>query len=146
MPVTFDPDTRVITANAGVRELDVLRDLYSEAKRQWLADTVLNRLAFPFRTFGGDPLTEELSAGAFVFLQNQDGWRIRPDEADHELVITGNLYPESLTSPMFLPTVGGFTVSIALERSSLTQIVQGGQVTIDLEPIKRNTDLIPALM
>ena len=146
MPVTFDPTTRVIAVNPGVRTLDVLRDLYSEAKRQWLTDPVLRRLAFPFRIFGGDPLTDSLTAGAFIFLQNQDGWRVRPDDVNHELVVVGNLYPESLTNAVFLPALNGATVSVYLERSSLTQVVQGGSVTIDLEPIKRNTDLIPALV
>jgi hypothetical protein len=138
MPVTFDPVTRVISASAGVRSLPVLRDLYSEAKRQWLDDPILRRLAFPFRIFGGDPLTDTLNAGAFVFLQNQDGWRIRPDEADHELVIEGNLYAESLTDPMFVPTLGAFTVSIFLERSSLTQTVQvsgGGGGIVDPDAV-----------
>jgi len=121
--VEFQVPARLIVIEPAVETVDVLGDLYSAAKRQWLNDEVLNRFAFPFRIFGGDPLGGDLTAGAYVFLQNQNGWRIRPAEADGELTVVGNLYAEDAELPVFTPTLGGFTVPVFLERSSLTQSV-----------------------
>jgi len=122
--VTFDAPNRLIIVNEGITELDVKKDLYSEAKRQWKNDPELTKFRFPFRVIGGDPIGGGLFAGSFFFLQNQSGydWRIRPQEADHELLVIGNLYPEDATLPMFVPTLGNYTVTLKLERSSLTQL------------------------
>jgi hypothetical protein len=121
--VTFYPETKLIVVNYGVTTLDVKADLYSEAKRQWLTNPELNKLRFPFRTVGGDPLGGNLSAGSYFFFQNQLGWRIRPYEGDHTLTIVGNLFPEDPDQPMFIPTLGNYTVVINLMTSSLTQTV-----------------------
>ncbi|GAG80180.1 unnamed protein product [marine sediment metagenome] len=120
--IQFDAVNRLIIVNDGVTELDAKGDLYSDAKENWKDDVTLNRLRLPFRTIAGDPLPGGLVVGAYFFLQNQAGWRIRPCETDHELLIKGNLYPEDEGLPMFVSTLGGYTVSISLERSSLTQV------------------------
>lgn len=119
--VTFDPTNRLIIAKAGVVDLDAQVDLYSDAKEDWKSDPVLNRLRFPFRTIGGDDLGGGLTAGAYFFLANDLGWRLRPDEADHELTIDGNLYPEDTGQAIIVPTVGAYTVLVRLQTSSLTQ-------------------------
>lgn len=120
--VTFDGTNKLIIANSGTIELDVKSDLYSEWKR-FLTGSNNAKYKAAFRAFGNDPLGGGLNAGSFFFLQNQSGsnWRIRPQEADHELKVIGNLYTEDSTLPSFVPTIGDFTVSIVLERSSLTQ-------------------------
>ena len=63
--------------------------------------------------------------GAYYFLQN--GWVIRPQEADHQLVVSGNLFPIPDTAAMFTATVGDFQVIVGMRTSSLTQsIIQSG--------------------
>lgn len=119
--VTFDASNRLIIVQSGITELDVKADLYSDAKEDWKTDAVLNRLRFPFRTVGGDPLGGGITAGAYFFLQNDNGWRLRPQEADHELTLVGNLYPEDSAQAVVVPTLGAFTVLVRLETSSLTQ-------------------------
>ena len=130
--VIFDADSRLIIVDNGVTSLDAEIDLYSAAKREWKDDPTLNKLKPPFRTVAGDPLGGTRVVGAYFFLQNQVGadWRIRPSEADHELVIVGNLYPEDSTQPMIVPTLGEYTVTVHIEKSSLTQkIISGSGVT-----------------
>jgi hypothetical protein len=119
--VTFDPVNRLIIVDNGITELDAKVDLYSDAKEDWASDATLNKLRLPFRTIGGDPLGGGLTAGAYFFLQNQNGWRLRPYEGDHELRIVGNFYPEDAGSPVIVPTLGDYTVLVRLETSSLTQ-------------------------
>jgi len=122
--VGFHGDTRLIAINEGDfgHDLDAKIDLYSDWK-EWVLTDDNSKYAPAFRTIGGDPLGGVLSAGAYFFLQNQDGWRIRPHEDDHQLRITGNLYAEDPDQAMFVPSLGGYTITIALERSSLTQVV-----------------------
>ena len=130
--VIFDADSRLIIVDNGVTSLDAEIDLYSAAKREWKDDPTLNKLKLPFRTVAGDPLGGTRVVGAYFFLQNQVGadWRIRPSEADHELVIVGNLYPEDSTQPMIVPTLGEYTVTVHIEKSSLTQkIISGSGIT-----------------
>jgi len=119
--VTFDATNRLIIVDNGIVELDAGGDLYSEAKRQWKTDAVLNGMRLPFRTIGGDPLGGGLTAGAYYFLQNDNGWRIRPYEGDHHLTINGNLYPEDAGQDIVVETVGAYTVLVRLQTSSLTQ-------------------------
>lgn len=122
---TFDGVARLISVNFGVTSLDAEVDFYSDWKEFLLVGTN-GKYAPAFRTTGGDPLPGGLELGAYFFLRNDLGWRIRPHEADHELTIKGNVYPEDGALPMFVPTLGDFTVSVFLERSSLTQVVVSG--------------------
>lgn len=127
---TFDAIARVITlteAPAGGKvTVDVKVDLYSDAKEDWLADPVLNRHRFPFRVVGGDDLPGTKKLGAHFFLRNDLGWRIRPYDQDHELTLDGNLWPEDDSLALFLPTVGARTVTIFIDRSSLTLVESTG--------------------
>jgi len=130
--VSFDADNRLVIVNEGETSLDAEADLYSAAKRTWKNDSTLNKLRPPFRTVAGDPIGDNRVIGAYFFLQNQAGagWRIRPYEADHELTIFGNLYAEDSYYPMLVPTLGGYTVAIHIEKSSLTQkLISGSGVT-----------------
>jgi hypothetical protein len=125
--VTVDLANKLIIVNNGVTELDTRVDLYSDLKEDWLANAANHMgLEFPFRVVGGDPLGGTLTAGAYFFLRNDLGWRIRPFEGDHDLTILGNLFAEDAALPIFVPTLGDFTVSTRLQTSSLTQLAETG--------------------
>lgn len=123
MATTFDGDNLLITLNAGgsVHTVDAQVDLYSDWK-EWvkLADNAKYPPAF--RTTGGDPLTPGISAGAYFFIRNDLGWRIKPAEEDATITLIGNLAPEDATLGVFNPTVGAFTVAI-LGLQPITQSV-----------------------
>jgi len=147
---TFDPVAKLITlatapdVNNEV-SLDVLIDLYSDAKEDWLANPFFRGFALPFRTIGGDDLGGGLDAGAYFFLRNDLGWRIRPYEASHDLTITGNLYANDVNLPISVPTLGPYTVSFRLTTSSLTQRVASkeqiaAEVRVELTPELDNMD------
>lgn len=108
MATTFDgPNLRMILDTDLL--VDVETDLYSEWKI-WALLGDNSKFPPAFRTVGGDELTPGVEAGAYFFLQNQDGWRIRPAEADATVLVIGNLAPEDSTLPMTVPTLGAFTV------------------------------------
>jgi hypothetical protein len=113
---TVDGVNSRLIAKAGVTEVDVQVDLYSDAKEHWLT-TDDSKFEFPFRTVAGDPIGGGKYVGDHYFLGN--GWKIRPQEADHTLSVDGNLWlDEGETGEIFVPTVGAFTVLALIERSA----------------------------
>jgi hypothetical protein len=108
---SFDRDNLVMTLAAGLTTADV-GEIYSEWK-VWAADPLNASVPVAFRqSVGGDLLTPGINAGSYFFLQNQDGWRIRPAEEDNTITLTGNLIAEDSTRPVIIPTIGTFRVLV----------------------------------
>jgi hypothetical protein len=116
--VTVDPVNKLIVAKAGVTELDVQVDLYSDLKEDWLANAS-GELGFDFpfyQSVGGNFLATGKNLDGYYFLKS--GWRIRPDEDDHELLVSGNLYSgEEPAEPLTTTTLGDYTVMVVLNRA-----------------------------
>ena len=111
MAITVDgPNLLLILDNTDLI-VDVETDLYS-AWKNWVI--LSDNLKFPeaFRSVGGDPLTPGIDLGATFFLNNADGWRIKPGESSETYSVIGNLAPEDSTLPLTVPTDGAFTVLI----------------------------------
>lgn len=127
---TVDTTNKLFVAKAGITAFDVKIDLYSDAKEHWLVDNTAIGFDFPIRTIGGDPIGGGQFAGDLYFLTN--GWQIRPDEADHQLLVSGNLFHDDAID-VYVPTVGDFTVSVIAERSNLVLVVEtavpGGKIS-----------------
>ena len=81
-----------------------------------------------FDILGGDPLTASLNAGTYVFLRNDLGWRIRPAEEDSTISVIGNIVGRDITLPLFVPTVGAFTVLI----NGIQQVTQSVDPVLEL--------------
>lgn len=116
---TVDTTNQLFIAQAGVTDFDVKVDLYSDAKEHWLLGGTAMGFQLPIRTIGGDPTGGGQFAGDLYFLIN--GWQIRPDEANHQLLVSGNLFHDDAID-VYVPTLGGFTVSIIAERSNLVLV------------------------
>jgi hypothetical protein len=141
--VTFDPTAlRIVEIAAGAsNELNVV-EIYSEWKDWLLADT--ERMAYPaaFRVVGGDPISGTQSLGSTFFLQN--GWRIRPAESSHRLVLKGNLFTDPAGNSVFVPTLGAFTISAELSTSNLIDTITVGGADATLAAVDKRTKLILA--
>lgn len=101
----FDPtQKRIILSSSYLSAVD----LYSKWK-EW-ARTGDNAKFYPaLRVVGGDPLGGSRYVSPYVFLTN--GWKVRPMESSHTLVIDGNLTDESGGDPV-VPTLGAFNVLV----------------------------------
>ena len=118
---TFDGPNKRITLSTGTVQFSS-SEIYSRWK-DWCAedsDRLKYEPAFA-NSVGGDSLGGGVLVGAYYFLQN--GWVIRPQEADHTLVVSGNLFPIPDTAAMFTYTVGDFQVVVGMRTSSLTQSI-----------------------
>ncbi len=137
--ITIDPVNKLIIVKAGVTELNVGEDLYSDMKEDWLTDPELQKYEFPWRPLGGDPLGSGKFVGSKYFLKT--GWRIRPYEADHELLVDGDLYSdEDPPEALFVPTLGDFTVDIILQRSveAIAISAEGGSPALVWDSVDGN--------
>jgi hypothetical protein len=125
MSYTFDGANKliIITGTATF----TAADLYSRWK-DWVQTSDNSKYVSAFRSVGGDPIGPGQTVAPYFFLNTTDGWRIRPNESSHELRISGNLYSEDSTLSMFVPTLGAYTVTIVIERSSAAIAVTVGGV------------------
>ena len=104
-----------------------------------------------FRQAGGDSLGGGLYIPPYFFLQS--GWKVRPREADHKLVITGNLFTEDGSSPL-VNTLGNYNViaqyTVPVQAQAMATSGGSGGLTSEqasqLAKINGNAALIPALL
>ena len=152
MPTAFDGDNLIITlpqTTGGLYDLSVQVDLY-EAWKNWLLLDNLNRRYPPaFSTSGGEPVTPTEDAGAYYFLRNDFGWRLRPFEEDGEWRASGNLVPADFDLPIAVPTIGPY-MSIIIGLQPITQRTEvtvsddlTPQLTVINEGVKKSSILVP---
>lgn len=104
MAITFDPiNKRIILDSAYVSTAS----LYSRWK-EWAQTGDNLKYEQAFYALGGDPLGGGLFVASYFFLMN--GWRIRPMEANHTLIIDGNIGVYGGGAQPVVPTLGNFNV------------------------------------
>lgn len=106
MAITFDGSTkRIILDSASVSAEQIW-----SAWVTWLNDDPLNwKWPVAFNQVGGDDLGSGLYIPIYLFLKN--GWRVRPMESNHLLVVTGNLFVDGGGQPV-VQTLGSYNVSV----------------------------------
>jgi hypothetical protein len=148
MGYSFDGSQKVITLTSGTTILDV-KDLYSRWK-DWVLTSDNSKWAFAFLVSGGDPV--DPGSGTFVplyaFLAN--GWRIKPQEADHTLNVTNGILLVDGGGDPFIDTNGNYVVRVNYQQPVQAITVATGGLTSQqaelLAAIKRMTDLIPGAL
>ena len=102
--MTFDGANRRIILNSTSVTASEIWSRYMD----WLgADSNNAKWGLAMTQIGGDDLGGGLYVPIYVFLQN--GWRVRPMEANHQLTITGNLFVAEGGSPL-VNTLGNYNV------------------------------------
>jgi hypothetical protein len=132
MAITFDPTTKII-------QLDTFAVSASEIWTDWVDWVVLSdNSKYPpaFSQIGG-------VAPVALYLYLENGWRVRPQEANGVTTITGNLLVQGGGSPV-VPTIGTFQVLVNLETPIAAQAlsVNSGTQTIDTSKLLTKTQYI----
>jgi hypothetical protein len=104
--VTFDGVNKLIICDNGTTELNV-KDVYSMWKR-WMQEDDNSKYLIALSVVGGEPTVGSNIITPYFFLQN--GWKIRPQEANHNLKIDGILIDPD--GDPFVDTIGTFRVGI----------------------------------
>ena len=132
---TFDRANKIIQVNS--TNSFSAEEVYS-AWKSWTVDDSLDSAnenpagydpAFG-ASVGGQPIGASTQVGSYFFLQN--GWKIKPYDIDHTLVVSGNLFCLPANFGLFEP-VSGRSIVIGMKTSSLTQQVStlDNQVLVD---------------
>lgn len=104
MAITFDPAAkRIVLDSAGVSAAEIW-----SRWADWVTVSDNGKYLPAMRQAGGDDLGGGLSIPPYIFLLN--GWRVRPMESNHTLIITGNLFVDGGGVPV-VQTLGSFNVS-----------------------------------
>ena len=118
----------------------------------WLAaDSQNAKWGLAMTQVGGDELGSGLYIPIYIFLQN--GWRVRPMESSHQLMITGNLFVAEGGSPL-VNTLGNYNViaqyTVPVQAQAMATSGGAGGLTSEqasqLAKINGNAALIPALL
>lgn len=105
MAILFDAATkRIILDSSTVTATEI----YSRWM-DWAAEGDNIKWGLVIRQVGSDDLGGGLAIPPYYFLQG--AWRVRPMEADHLLVLAGNLFVEGGGVPV-VNTLGSFNVSV----------------------------------
>ena len=105
MAITFDPAAkRIILDSASATATEI----YSRWV-DWATQSDNAKYGMVIRQVGSDDLGGGLSIPPYYFLQG--AWRVRPMEANHLLILTGNLFVEGGGQPV-VNTLGAFNVSV----------------------------------
>jgi len=130
MAYTFDGPNKLIILSSGTTSFSVV-DLYSRWK-DWMLLSDNSKYLEAISGIGGDPLPGGNFLGQTFFLEND--WKIRPQEANHVLVVTGNLYDRAGGSP-FVNTTGAYNVRIESRVSNIVDLIATGGSTIDPDDV-----------
>jgi hypothetical protein len=103
--------------------IDAQVDVWSDLEEDWASTLALRRFTFPLIAIGGQTISAGKLGTTYVLL---DPWQIAPYEADHDLIIDGNLFTESALVKLVKPTVGAYTVSAIRNLSTLVEVVEAG--------------------
>lgn len=123
MGYVFDGISKIATLTAGTTILDV-RDIYSRWKDWVISDGSIYEQMFA--VVGGDPV--DVAAGIYItsyfFLEN--GWKIRPQEANHKLKVTNGILVVADGSDPFLSTIGSYNVLIQYSQPIKSETIATG--------------------
>lgn len=110
MAITFDGANKLMMLSSGTAELNV-SDIYSRWK-DWVLLSDNSKYLPAFGPVGGDPIDAGTGTAIpfYDFLLN--GWRVRPQEANHTLNVTGAVLLVDGGGDPFVNTLGAYTVRI----------------------------------
>ena len=146
--MTFDGANKRVILNSTSVTASEIWSRYMD----WLAaDSNNAKWGLAMTQIGGDDLGSGLYVPIYVFLQN--GWRVRPMESSHQLMITGNLFVAEGGSPL-VNTLGNYNViaqyTVPVQAQAMATSGGTGGLTSEqatqLSKINSNASLIPALL
>lgn len=110
MALTFDGPNKRIVLTSGTTALSV-RELWSRWV-DWLLTGDNSKYLPAMRSLGGDDIdaTAGTKIPVYAFLQN--GWRVRPQEAEHTLTVSDGVLTVDGGGDPFVSTVGAFVVRV----------------------------------
>jgi hypothetical protein len=125
MALAFDGTTKVVTITTDT-ELNVL-DLWSRWVDWWLTSDN-SKYGLAMEQVGGNDIDTVAGTSIPIYIYLQDGWKIKPKEANHTLAVTNGILLTDDSSDPFTDTDGAFMVRINYQQpvQALTVSTGGG--------------------
>ena len=105
MAITFDPIAKRIVLDSASVTAEQIWSRWCD----WATLSDNSKYGAVLSHVGGDELGGGLLIPNYIFLN--DGWRVRPMEANHNLTVTGNLFVEGGGVPV-VQTLGTYQVNV----------------------------------
>lgn len=115
--VIFDWINKLIIVNYWITDLDAEIDLYSDWK-EWVIIWDNSKYLPALSALGWEDIWWGKFNGKTFFVLNW--WKIRPQEANHRLIISWNIFWEGWID-FIIPVLWAFTVTIQFANSNLAQ-------------------------
>jgi hypothetical protein len=108
--ITFDGVNKLATLSAGTTSLSVI-DLWSRWE-DWVATSDNIKYLPMFASVGGDVIDAGAGTSVPLYCFLLNGWRVKPQEADHTLNVTSGVLLVSGGGDPFVNTTGNYIVRI----------------------------------
>jgi hypothetical protein len=112
--IQFDGPNKVIILTSGTVALSV-RDLWSRWV-DWLLTSDNSKFLPAMSLLGGDDIDPIAGTKVPVYVSLLNGWRVRPQSADHVLSVTAGILLVSGGGNPFTSPLGSFVVTIVLSQ------------------------------
>ena len=124
MGYLFDGANKILSLTAGTVSLDV-RDMYSNWK-SWVEIGDNSKYLQAFSVVGGDPVDEAngIYVSSYFFLEN--GWKVKPQEANHKLRVLNGILLTIDGSDPFVQTSGTYNVLVQYSQPVKAETVNIG--------------------
>lgn len=154
MATLFNGPNKLITLDTGTTSLGI-QTLWSDWVR-WHATSDNGKYLPAMRLLGGDTIDSANSTSVPFYVYLQNGWRIKPQEADHTLSVSGGILLVEGGGDPFIDTLGNYTVRILYQQpleaivvasngtgSTATEIAQAvrTELAVELAKISSATDI-----
>lgn len=110
MAFVFDGPNKRINLTSGTTTLDI-RDIWSQWVN-WLQLSDNSKFAQAFKQVGGDSIDAVAGTSIPIYCFLLNGWKIKPQEADHTLNVSGGILLVEGGGDPFISTNGDFAVRI----------------------------------
>lgn len=109
MALSFNGSTKVVTITADT-ELDV-KNLWSRWV-DWFLTSDNSKYPVAMKQVGGDDIDIVAGTSIPVYIYLENGWKVKPKEANHTLNVTNGILLTSDSSTPYTQTSGSFNVVI----------------------------------
>jgi hypothetical protein len=136
--LSFDGPNKIISLSSGTTSLDV-KDLWSRWF-DWFVTSDNSKFLIAMLQVGGNDIDIVDGTKIPIYIYLASGWKIRPQEANHTLKVTGGILLVDGGGDPFVNTVGAYTVRINYQQpvQAITVATGGSGVDpADIEAIRK---------
>jgi hypothetical protein len=126
MALVFDGPNKIISLTLGTTTLGV-RELWT-AYVDWFTTSDNSKYQLALSQVGGNPIDVISGTSIPIYIYLENGWRLRPQEANHTLIVNDGILLVQGGGDPFIDTIGNFRVRVNYQQpvQAITVSTGGG--------------------